>query len=121
MRVLNISAGSNCFGISSINSQGGDGYQYFMNHDLALASIARIVEFCFGRDNLIVNDPFYESPDFGIEFVNTIKNFNTEIMDDPNYAALLNVFGSKLFTQNVHHFLCWCLTRKNHSSEPYTC
>ena len=82
--------------IQEISFQGGDGYQYFMNHDLALASIARIVEFCFGRDNLIVNDPFYESPDFGIEFVNTIKNFNTDIMDDPNYAALLNVFGSNL-------------------------
>ena len=47
-------------------------------------------------ENLLVNDPFYESPDFGIEFVNTIKNFNTEIMDDPNYAALLNIFGSNL-------------------------
>ena len=26
--------------------QGGDGYQYFMNHDLAYASISRILEFC---------------------------------------------------------------------------
>ena len=82
--------------IQEISFQGGDGYQHFMNHDLALASVARIVEFCFGKENLLVNDPFYESPDFGIEFVNTIKNFNTEIMDDPNYAALLNIFGSNL-------------------------
>ena len=40
-------------------------------------------------------------PDFGIEFVNTIKNFNTDIMDDPNYAALLSVFGQTLITRLV--------------------
>lgn len=82
--------------IQEMSFQGGDGYQYFMNHDLALASISRIVEFCFSDDKLIDNDPLYDSTDFGIEFVNTIKNFNTEIMDDPNYATLLNVFGSNL-------------------------
>ena len=82
--------------IQEMSFQGGDGYQYFMNHDLALASISRIIEFCFNEENLEKPDPLYESIDFGIEFVNTIKNFNTEIMDDPNYAALLNVFGSNL-------------------------
>ena len=35
--------------IQEISFQGGDGYQHFMNHDLALASVARIVEFCFDR------------------------------------------------------------------------
>ncbi|MEE2694995.1 MAG: phosphoenolpyruvate carboxylase [Pseudomonadota bacterium] len=83
--------------IQEMSFQGGDGYQYFMNHDLALASISRIIEFCLGDDNQNTDDdPLYKSPDFGIEFVNTIKNFNTEIMDDPNYATLLNVFGSNL-------------------------
>ena len=82
--------------IQEMSFQGGDGYQYFMNHDLALASISRIVEFCFSDESLIKDDPLYDSSDFGIEFVNTIKNFNTEIMDDPNYATLLNVFGSNL-------------------------
>ena len=82
--------------IQEMSFQGGDGYQYFMNHDLALASISRITEFCFNDENLDKSDALYDSVDFGIEFVNTIKNFNTEIMDDPNYAALLNVFGSNL-------------------------
>ncbi len=82
--------------IQEISFQGGDGYQHFMNHDLAFASISRIIEFCYSVPGIEDKDPFYESPDFGIEFVNTIKNFNTEIMDDPNYAALLNVFGSNL-------------------------
>ena len=42
-----------------------------MNHDLALASISRIIEFCFNEENLEKPDPLYESIDFGIEFVNT--------------------------------------------------
>ena len=82
--------------IQEMSFQGGDGYQYFMNHNLAYASISRILEFCFNKESLNNKDPLYNSPDFGIEFVNTIKQFNTEIMDDPNYAALLNVFGSNL-------------------------
>ena len=81
--------------IQEMSFQGGDGYQYFMNHDLAFAAISRITEFCY-NDSSVKSDALYDSVDFGIEFVNTIKNFNTEIMDDPNYAALLNVFGSNL-------------------------
>ena len=82
--------------IQEMSFQGGDGYQYFMNHDLAFAAITRITEFCYKHNNSVKSDALYDSVDFGIEFVNTIKNFNTEIMDDPNYAALLNVFGSNL-------------------------
>ncbi len=82
--------------IQEMSFQGGDGYQYFMNHDLAFAAISRITEFCYNNNSSEKSDALYDSVDFGIEFVNTIKNFNTEIMDDPNYAALLNVFGSNL-------------------------
>ena len=81
--------------VQEMSFQGGDGYQYFMNHDLSFAAISRILNFAstdFKKDN----DSLYNSPDFGIEFVNTIKNFNTDIMDDPNYTALLSVFGSNL-------------------------
>ena len=76
--------------------QGGDGYQYFFNPDLSYAALTRISEFCLSKSKEHLSDPLYLSPDFGIEFVNTIKQFNTKIMDDPNYAALLNVFGSNI-------------------------
>ncbi len=82
--------------IQEISFQGGDGYQYFLNKDLAFAALTRVSEFCINRDTFTDLDPFYESQDFGIEFVNTIKQFNTNIMDDPNYAALLNIFGTNL-------------------------
>ena len=61
--------------VQEISFQGGDGYQYFMNHDLAFASIARILDFCYNNNDLETNDSLYDSADFGIEFVNTIKNF----------------------------------------------
>jgi len=82
--------------IQEISFQGGDGYQYFLNKDLAFAALTRVSEFCINQDTFTDLDPFYESQDFGIEFVNTIKQFNTKIMDDPNYAALLNIFGTNL-------------------------
>ncbi len=82
--------------IQEISFQGGDGYQYFLNPDLAYAALTRISEFCIRDDLNYSNDPLYESPDFAIEFVNTIKQFNTKIMDDPNYASLLNIFKSNL-------------------------
>ncbi len=82
--------------IQEISFQGGDGYQYFLNKDLAFAALTRVSEFCINKDAFTELDPFYESQDFGIEFVNTIKQFNTKIMDDPNYAALLNIFGTNL-------------------------
>ena len=53
--------------------QGGDGYQYFMNHDLSFAAISRIFEFCFDNSFQDDADNLYTSPDFGIEYVNTIK------------------------------------------------
>ena len=58
--------------IQEMSFQGGDGYQYFMNHDLSFAAIARIIEFCFDNSFQDDADVLYRSPDFGIEFVNSI-------------------------------------------------
>ncbi len=82
--------------IQEMSFQGGDGYQYFMNKNLAFSCLCRITEFCLNEEVEEKHDILYESPDFGIEYVNTIKNFNTEIMDDPSYAVLLNIFGSNI-------------------------
>ena len=82
--------------IQEVSFQGGDGYQYFLNPDLSYAALTRIAEFCLRPNQKFNDDILYNSPDFGVEFVNTIKQFNTNIMDNPNYAALLNVFGSNI-------------------------
>ena len=43
--------------IQEMSFQGGDGYQYFMNHDLAFAAISRITEFCY-NDSSVKSDAF---------------------------------------------------------------
>ena len=78
-----------------ISFQGGDGYQYFMNKEISYSAITRILNFCLD-DKQYSEDKLYNSPDFGVEFVNTVKQFNTTIMNDPNYAALLSVFSSNM-------------------------
>ena len=52
--------------------------------------------FCLNDKNFVKKDALYDSQDFGIEFVSTIKTNLSDIMNDPNYAALLNVFGVNL-------------------------
>ena len=78
-----------------ISFQGGDGYQYFMNKEISYSAITRILDFCL-EEKKFTDDKLYNSPDFGVEFVNTIKQFNTTIMNDTNYAALLSVFSSNM-------------------------
>ena len=75
--------------IQEISFQGGDGYQYFLNKDLAFAALTRVSEFCINRDTFTDLDPFYESQDFGIEFV-----FGTDAAPPPLtlVLALLTIF-----------------------------
>ncbi len=77
-----------------LSFQGGDGYVYFMNPSLALAVIARLMEFASRKG--IVEDPFYEEADYVFEFFTIIRQFNQRIMADPDYALLLNEYGRYL-------------------------
>ncbi len=79
-----------------ISFQGGDGYLYFMNEVAAFATISRILEYALSPCDEAEGDPFYEQADYASEIVNTIKHFNAEIMDNPDYAALLGAFGSNM-------------------------
>jgi len=79
-----------------ISFQGGDGYQYFMNETASYAVVTRILETMLTSSDEAENDPFYEDADYAAEIVNTIKQFNCEVMDDPDYAALLGAFGTNM-------------------------
>ncbi|MBL6935356.1 MAG: phosphoenolpyruvate carboxylase [Alphaproteobacteria bacterium] len=79
-----------------ISFQGGDGYLCFMNEAAALATVSRILEYVLSPCAEAENDPFYEQADYAGEIVNTIKHFNAEIMNNPDYAALLGAFGSNM-------------------------
>ncbi len=76
-----------------ITFQGGDGYRYFMNPTGAYAVVTRILEHCIETGTEAEGDPFYEEAFRAAEMVNTIKQFNAEVMDNPDYAVLLGAFG----------------------------
>ena len=78
-----------------VSFQGGDGYVYFSNAELALATVCRLVEHALG-DDPDIEDEFYEDTDFSLDFFMSVKGFNERLLENPNYAALLDVFGTNL-------------------------
>ena len=76
--------------------QGGDGYLLFGTPELALATVARIAEHCFGEAAGPIEDPVYADPDFAADFFSTVSTGMTELVEDPGYAALLGAFGPAL-------------------------
>lgn len=79
-----------------VSFQGGDGYIYFMNPTTAFAACARIIENVLETPKAAAGDPFYSASDYVTEFFNTIKQFNTRVMSDENYAALLSAWGTNM-------------------------
>ncbi|MGB8275793.1 MAG: phosphoenolpyruvate carboxylase [Alphaproteobacteria bacterium] len=79
-----------------VSFQGGDGYVPFMNAGTAFAAVAKIVENVLETPKAAKGDSFYSDADYVSEFFNTIKQFNAKVMDDANYAALLNAFGANM-------------------------
>ena len=79
-----------------VSFQGGDGYVYFMNPATAFAACAGIIENVLETPKGAAGDPFYSASDYVTEFFNTIKQFNTRVMSDENYAALLSAWGTNM-------------------------
>jgi len=80
-----------------VSFQGGDGYVYFSHPDLAFATVCRLVEHALtGGRNGASADVFYEDTDYSLDYFMTVKGFNERLMENPNYAATLNLFGTNL-------------------------
>lgn len=78
-----------------VSFQGGDGYVYFSNNELAFATVCRLIEHALGEDPDI-EDEYYEDTDYSLDFFMSVKGFNERLLENPNYAALLDVFGTNL-------------------------
>jgi phosphoenolpyruvate carboxylase len=77
--------------------QGGDGYVYFFTPVAAYASVTRVLgHFLRQRDEAAETDPYYQERDFITEFLTTVKTFQTQLMTDPSYGALLSAYGTAL-------------------------
>src|SRR6185369_5520653 len=81
-----------------VSFKGGDGYLLFITPSVAFTSITRILEYVLERpkDGVDMDPAYVTEEDFTKEFFITIRHFNEMVMDDPNYAALLDAFGANL-------------------------
>lgn len=76
--------------------QGADGYLHFLSPELAFASLCRIVESALAPADEEVADPIYEDRDFAAEFFAVVRQEFAQVVDDPDYAALLGAFGTNM-------------------------
>ena len=80
-----------------VSFQGGDGYVYFSHPDLAFATVCRLVEHALSDTKSDgVEDAFYEDTDYSLDYFMTVTGFNERLMENKNYAATLNLFGTNL-------------------------
>lgn len=76
--------------------QGGDGFVPLLTPATALAVVARVVDFCFPDHPETAEDPIYLAPDYATEFFATVQQEFTSLLADPNYAALLGLYGTNM-------------------------
>ncbi len=79
-----------------ISFQGGEGYLPFLTPAAALASMRQILAFAFDVSDETGNDPIYAAPDYAWEFFATVQQEFSSLVDDPDYAAMLSLFGGNL-------------------------
>ena len=97
-----------------VSFQGGDGYLPFLNAATALAVLTRVLEHVdlprHATDGQAADDdarhsdaraglspdPFYDERAYIREFFTTVKGFQDDLIDDPNYGVLLTTFGANL-------------------------
>ncbi len=80
-----------------ISFQGGDGYLFFSDPDLAFATLCRLVEGVCTPADPGREDAFYTETHTSLGFFISVKEFNTKLIDNPDYAALLGSFGVNMF------------------------
>lgn len=81
-----------------LSFQGGDGYVFFVNPDIAFATLCRLVEqrFDTAGPEAAAGDSFYADTDFSLEFFLAVKSFHDRLVEDTDYAALLGTFATNL-------------------------
>lgn len=73
--------------------QGGDGYLFFRNDDLALATLTRIAEAEGALTGEYQSDPFYDRTDLSLDFYRSIRRVQREHLESTTYARAVTAFG----------------------------
>lgn len=82
-----------------VSFQGGDGYLFFRNDDLALATLTRIMETEQNLGAAAAPDPFYDRTDLSLDFYRSIRRVQREFLESQTYARAVTAFGLGLLTQ----------------------
>ena len=73
--------------------QGGDGYLFLRNDELALATLTRIAEHEARDQDLSAKDPFYDRTDLSLDFYRSIRRVQREHLESATYSRALTAFG----------------------------
>jgi phosphoenolpyruvate carboxylase len=75
--------------------QGGDGYLPLFTLPAARATVRGLLAFSLEGMEQEMDDPIYDQPDFASEFFAGVQQAFSELIADPDYAALLSLFGTR--------------------------
>lgn len=73
--------------------QGGDGYLFFRNDELALATLTRIAEAEAELAGEYRNDPFYDRTDLSLDFYRSIRRVQRQHLESTTYSRAVTAFG----------------------------
>ena len=77
-----------------VSFQGGDGYLFFANSELALATLTRIAELRPAETDMAAPaDPFYHRTDISLDFYRAIKEHQGDHLASRTYARAVTAFG----------------------------
>jgi phosphoenolpyruvate carboxylase len=76
-----------------VSFQGGDGYLFFRNDELALATLTRIAEAELALSGEYRRDPFYDRTDLSLDFYRSIRRVQREYLGSATYARAVTAFG----------------------------
>lgn len=77
-----------------VTFQGGDGYLFFANPELALATLTRIAELRPTETDLDAPaDPFYRRTDISLDFYRAIRDHQHEHLESRTYSRAVTAFG----------------------------
>jgi phosphoenolpyruvate carboxylase len=75
--------------------QGGDGYLPLFTRPAARATVRGLLAFALEGMDGEADDPVYDQPDFASEFFATIQQAFSSLIADPDYVALLSLYGTR--------------------------
>ena len=76
-----------------VSFQGGDGYLFFRNADLALATLTRIAEAHVELSDEYHRDPFYDRTDLSLDFYRSIRRVQRDYLGSGTYSRAVTAFG----------------------------